>query len=319
MRRRDFLALAGIALTQACTALPVRAQQPAKVARIAFLSPPLADQQWDAILAGLADAGYIDGKTMTMVRFTAPTNADLPTFAARAVASKPDIIMTVGGALEAKNATTTIPIVFRASAPVEQGLVASLAHPGGNLTGVSNTAPDIASKQLGFLKEALPFVRRVAILNLPAQTQSITDSLLAAAPRLGMEALSIDFVEGKDFGEQLQRVLLSGVQAVYVNGSAYFNANRDVIYDFEIKMRLPMFNGAFSQPFRDVLGYAVTAAVQYHTMGRMVDAILKGTKPADIPVEQPTAYDLVVNLKTAKALGITIPQSVLVQANEVIQ
>jgi putative ABC transport system substrate-binding protein len=322
MNRRTFLALAGATAATAAT-LPRATLAQAKLPRVAFLSPPLTQETWDTIVAALAAAGYVDGKTMTLDRFTAATSADLPAFGARALAANPDVLMTVGTAatLAAKSLTTTVAIVFQSNAPVELGLVTSLAHPGGNLTGISNTAPDLAGKQLGILKEALPGVRRVAVLNFGVGpgVQIVTDALLAAAPALGLEAAVFDFVEGKDFAEQFQRVPLSGAEAVYVPNSTYFIANRDLLFDLELKTRLPQFWGPYAQPFDGLLAYDPNTPAQYRRMGVMVDAILKGVKPADIPVEQPTVFDFVVNLRTARALGITIPTSILVQATQVIE
>ncbi len=319
MTRRDFLMTAGPVAMMPGVAFAQRGQLP----RIAVLSIPIGPPQWDAIVGGLADAGYVDGKTMALGRFTAPTYDDLPTFVARALATQPDVLMTVGSTttLVAKSLTSTTPIVFQSNTPVELGVVASLAHPGGNATGVSNTSPDIVGKQLGILKEALPSLRRVAVLNLPraAGVPLGTEAVRATAPVIGIEPSVVDFIEGNDFAEQFQPVLTSGAEVVYVPQSAYFDANGGLLSDLQLKTRLPQFWGAVSQPYRGVLAYAVNSAAQYRRMGEILDAILKGGKPADIPVEQPTVYDFVVNLKIAKAIGVTIPPSILAQATMVVQ
>ena len=228
MKRRDFIALAGAAAVFPRLAF---AQQ-AKVPRIAFLSIPVTPQFYDAFNQGLADFGYFDGKNITVDYFTAPTTNDILAFAAKAVASKPDIIWTSGTttAQAVQRLTTTIPVVFYLNDPLSAGLVQSLAHPGGNLTGVTLLAPDLVGKELAILKEVVPAMTAVVVLNLPANAAAsvpIMDQVRIAAKALAIEPVVVDFVEGKNFSTQFDQVVSTQTQAAYVPSLQYFTDNRD--------------------------------------------------------------------------------------------
>ena len=322
MKRRDFIALAG-----AAAAFPrVALAQQAKVPRIAILTTPFAQVVYDWINEGLAQYGYIDGKNVIVERFTPPTIAEMSAFAATAVASKPDVILcpTTPATQAAMKATTTIPIVMAAvNDPVGNGLVAGLARPGGNVTGTTGTAPDYAGKQLGVLKELIPGISRLAVLSLPADPSApaIIAQIQLAAKALKLEPVIFEFVERQDFDSQMARVGGSGVQAFFRLQIAYFTARSMQLFNFAIANKLVWMTGDPTEtPFLAVVAYGPNRAELYHqAAGAYVDAILKGTKPADLPVQQPKRFDLTVNLKTAKAIGLTIPTSILAQATIVVE
>jgi putative ABC transport system substrate-binding protein len=309
----------------AAVALPgmPRAAQPARVPRIAFLSIPQSPAIMEAIRLGLADHGYVDGQTITFEPFIAPTTPDLPGFALKAVASVPDVILTAGtpATIRARAATNTIPIVFGATNdPVGLGLVASLARPGGNVTGNSMFAPDIASKQLGIAREIMPGLKRIAVLNLPADPAIVVvaQTVREAAGQLSIETVPLDFVEAEDFVRQFAPAVASGAGAFYVPSSVYFRANREALFDLQFQHKVPFFGADVIEPFRGLFGYGPNAAAVYRRSGGFIDAILKGVPPADLPVQQPTEFDFIVSLATAKSFGIAVPPSILAQATIVV-
>ena len=302
------------------------AQQPASPRRIGVLFGALSPESKEAqaFRQGLLDAGYSEGRDVVIEWRTASGDyARLPELAADLVRSKVEVIVvqSTPAAQAAKRATSTIPIVMATVAdPVGSGLVASLAHPGGNVTGLSTMVVELSAKRLQLLKEALPRVARVAVLWNPATPYHAVEDLKAAAPSLSIE---LNFVAARtpvEFGPAFSAVSRAHAQALYVIDDAFFVNRRAMLVKLASKARLPAIYG-----FRlyvdegGLMSYGSNYADHLRRSAGYVDKILKGTKPGDLPIEQPTKFELVVNLKTAKMLGITIPQSILLRADEVIK
>jgi len=325
MRRRQFLSLATSAA--AASAFGPRAvhAQAASAPRIAILSIPVPSSTFDAVAEGLANYGYVEGRNIVTQRFTAPTTAEVPAYAARAVASQPAAILCLGTppTREAMRATATIPIVMLAvNDPLGNRFIASYAHPGGNVTGNTGTASDLISKQLALLKELVPRLRRVAVLYLGADPSAarVIGELGPAARALHLEPVLVDFTEAQDFASQLARVAAAGVGGFITISSQYFNTRRSEILEFEIRNRIPWMDAIPNAvPLPGVIAYGANLNTLYRQSGYYVDAILKGTRPADIPVQQPTQLDLALNLSTARAIGLSVPPSILAQATIVVK
>ena len=328
MRRRQFLSLAACA--GAASAFGPRAvhSQPATGApRIAILSIPVPSSTFDAVAEGLANYGYVEGRNIVTQRFTAPTTPEVPAYAARAVASQPVAILCLGTppTRAAMRATTTIPIVMLAvNDPLGNGFIASYAHPGGNgnVTGNTGTASDVISKQLGLLKELVPGLRRLAVAYLGADPSAarVIGELGPAARALHLEPVLVDFKEDQDFASQLVRVAAAGVGGFITISSQYFNTRRSEILDFEIRNRIPWMDAIPNAvPLPGVIAYGANLNTLYRQSGYYVDAILKGMRPADLPVQQPTQFDLALNLSTARAIGLSVPPSILAQATIVVK
>jgi putative ABC transport system substrate-binding protein len=308
------------------------AQQPKKVHRIGYLSPfdPATESApAEAIRLALRELGYIDGQNVAIEYRYAEGKLDrLPELAAELVSLKLDLIVVSGGGRpvrEAKNATKTIPIIMtgQAADPVELGLVESLARPGGNVTGLSSLSRELAGKRLELLKEAVPKITRVAVLYDPAiggSLREVKQDLPAAARALGLtiqpwEIRAVDDVEKVFAALSKQRP-----DGLYVSGGPLINNNQKRIAGFALKSRLPSMKS--NKDFVEAGGlmyYGADLADIYRRVAYFVDKILKGAKPADLPVEQPTKFELVINLKTAKQIGLTIPPNVLARADRVIK
>ena len=327
MDRRAFLGtLAGGLLA---APLVAEAQQAAKIARIGYLGRKANSHLHAAFLQGLRDLGYVEGRNVVIeVRDAEGRNERLPALAAELVALKVDVIVAVAtpAALAAKQATKTIPVVFTALAdPVTSGLVTSLARPGGNITGVSFLAPEQVGKRLERLKEAVPGVSRVAVLWQPGDVPETTAKNLLKEAEVAARALGVrvQFVEARgpaDFDRAFSDVTRARAGALTVLTSPMFVTERRRLVDLAARNRLPAVYGL--REFVDaggLMSYGSNTADVYRRAATYVDKILKGAKPADLPVEQPTKFELVINLKTAKALGLTIPPSLLQRADEVIQ
>jgi putative ABC transport system substrate-binding protein len=329
IERRAFIrAMAGGLLAAPCSA---EAQQAAaKVPRIGFLAlnPGANPHLREAFLQGLRDLGYVEGRNVVIEYRSAEGKLErLRALAAELVALKVDVIVTGGGtptALAAKEATRTLPIVFTsATDPVTDGLVTSLAHPGGNVTGLSNLAPELVGKCLEQLKEAVPQVSLVAVLWQPGAVGGRTDMLKPAEVAARALGVRVQFVEARgpaDFDRAFSDMTRARAGALAVLGSAIFNSERRRLVDLAAKHRLPTVYT--SRDFVDAGGlmtYGVNLADLFRRAAAYVDKTLKGTKPGDLPVEQPTKFELMINLKTAKALGLTIPPSLLQRADEVIE
>jgi putative tryptophan/tyrosine transport system substrate-binding protein len=332
--RRRFLTGVATALTPMGTAAHAqeyKAQQAAKVARIGVLGgSPAATPLGEAFLQGLRDLGYVEGRTVVIERrFDEGKLERLPALAAELVALKVDVIVTTGStpaALAAKQATRTVPIVFTAAPdPVGSGLVTSLARPGGNVTGLSLLAPELVGKRLELLTQAVPGVSRVAVLWQPGGQVERTEKDMLKRAEVAGRALGVrlQFVEARgpaDFDRAFSDMTRARVGALTVLGGAIFFNERRRLVDLAAKNRLPT---VYS--FRDyvdaggLMSYGANLPDLFRRAATYVDKILKGATPADLPVEQPTKFELVINLKTAKALGLTIPPSVLGRADELIQ
>ncbi len=325
MRRREFIAgLGGVA------AWPVvaRAQDERKLPTIGFLggATPSAWGRWTAAFARrLPELGWIDGRTVAIeYRWGEGYSERMSEIATEFVLLNVDVIVTAGteAVLAARQATSVIPIVFgTASDPVGTGVVTSLARPGGNVTGLSNQSADLAGKRLELLREVLPGLRRLAIManiRSPIGVLEMGDAQ-AAARTLGIEVVPLEIRRAEDI-EAAFAALKAQADALYVVGDALINANLTRIMTFSQTARLPtIFNARDFVQAGGLMSYGPNYPAQFHRAAEFVDKILRGAKPADIPVEQATTFDLVVNLTTAKALGLTIPETLLATADEVIQ
>jgi putative ABC transport system substrate-binding protein len=325
MRRREFITLLGGA--GVAWPLAVRAQQTAMPV-IGFFSPNSASSasQWTAaFVQRLRDLGWIEGRTVAIAyRWGEGRSERAAEFVAEFVRVKVDVIVTHGepNILAAKQATSTIPIVFAlATDPVGSGFVASLARPGGNLTGMSIQGPDLVGKRLQLLREVVPDLRRLAIMtDGNPGTMLERGEVQVAARTLGLEAaITLDVRRAEEIAPAFE-TLKGRVDALYICAVPLVNTNRVRINNLALAARVPTMHG-----FREaveaeaLMSYGPNFPDLFRRTADYVDKILRGAKPGDIPVEQPTKYDLVVNLKTAKALGLTIPEAFLLRADEVVE
>ena len=325
-RRELLIALGAGALAWAGAA---RAQAPVKVRRIGLLSPlsPSDTALWhQAFRLGLRDLGWVEGKNISIeYRYAEGRSDRLPDLAADLVRLKVEVIVVPAAtaALAAQKATKAIPIVVAAAGdPVATGLVESLARPGGNITGLSQMGPELVGKRLELLTEMVPKLSRVAVLWNPQGAASTLywKELQPPARQLGVQLHSLEVRSLNDFDQAFEDATRVRAGALFITGHPVFTTNLKRIAGLAAKSRLPsIFH--FSE-FADAGGlatYGPDRADMFRRAATYVDKILKGAKPGDLPVELPTRFELVVNLKTAKALGITIPQSLLVRADQVIQ
>jgi len=325
IRRRDFITLLGGAA--AAWPLAARAQQ-AKLPTIGLLNSGTASSQAPYIVAfvqRLRELSWIEGRTVSIEqRFAEGRPERFAAFAAELVRLKVDIIVTgsTPAALAAKQATSLIPIVVAAAGdPVGSGLVASLARPGGNITGLSQEQTDIAVKRLELLREIVPGLRRLAILLNPANPASRLerDEVLMAARTLGLDGSIFEFRRIEDLAPAFE-ALRGRAEALYVCLDPLLTVNRIGINTLAASARLPTTHGTRELvEAGGLMSYGPNFPDLWRRAGDYVDKILRGAKPADIPVEQPTKFDLVINLTTAKALGLTIPPTLLAIANEMIE
>ena len=324
MRRRDLITLLGGA---AAWPLAARAQQPGKLPTIGFLgaAPSIESQRVAAFVQRLRELAWIDGRNLAIeYRWAEGRNERYAENAAEFVRLKLDVIVTSAtpATLAAKQATAVIPIVFAAvSDPVGTGLVASLARPGGNVTGLANQMSDTGGKKLEFLREVVPGLRRLAIMANVGNPSSMVEmgGAWTAARALGLEATKLEIGRAEDIAPAFE-VLKGDGEALYVVSHPLLNTNRLRISILALGARLPTMHG-----FREhveaggLISYGANFPDLFRHAGDYVDKILRGAKPADIPVEQPTKFDLIINVTTAKALGLTIPESFLLRADEVIE
>jgi putative ABC transport system substrate-binding protein len=310
-------------------AVIAKAQQPAKIPRVAYLlGASLSDNaaRIEAFRQGLRDLGYVEGKNITIEWRSAEGKPDrLPALAAELVRLKVDLIVTGGptNTRAAKGATSTIPIVMtNDSDPVGTGFVASLARPGGNITGLSTLAPEISGKQLELLKEIVPRLSRVAVLGTSTGPTYalIMRELELAAKVLGVKLQYLDILEPKDIETAFRAASKGRADTILMLTSPVLNPHRTQVVNLAVKSRLPVIYG---QPEFVEAGGLMTYSVSFTDLFRRaatyVDKILKGAKPADLPVEQPTKFEFIINLKAAKQIGLTIPPSVLARADKVIR
>jgi putative ABC transport system substrate-binding protein len=309
------------------TVSSVAAQQTKKVPRIGYLSTgSRSSAVVEAFQQGLRDLGYIEGQNITIeYRSTEGMAERLPNLAAELVQMKVDILVVSGSpsTLAAKNATKTIPIVMtNVTDPVGIRLVASLAHPGGNVTGLSNVGSDLGGKQLELLKEAFPKVSRVAVIWDSAAPGNVLwlGEMKVAAQALRITLQPVDVHRPDDIERAFSAIKKEHASALSALRNGVINNYRPRIVDFAAKSRLPaMYPDSELVEVGGLMSYGPNFADLYRRAATYVDKILKGAKPADLPVEQPTKFEFVINLKTANALGLTIPQSVLYRADRVIK
>ena len=304
--------------------LASEAQEAGKVWRIGLLDALHALDRLESLRGGLRDLGYIEGKNIVVEYRSAEGKYDrLPDLATGLVASKVDIIVTVGGtppALAAKQATATIPVVMTGVGDaVASGLVSSLARPGGNVTGVTDVEPELVAKRLELLKEAVPRAGRVAVLREVPLLEATVKAMEVAARSLKVELHMFNARGPTEFDGAFSAMAKSRIDAVLISQTALFIANVRAIADLAAKKRLPSVGNAGFGRAGGSIGYGVNFENNYRRAALFVDKIFKGANPADLPVERPTKFELVINLKTAKALGLTIPQSILVRADEIIR
>ena len=324
MRRRDFITLLGGAA--AAWPLAARAQQVGKIYRIGILEPIPAARNaanLDALRKGLRELGYVEGRNLVIEYRSADGRAErFPDLATELVRFKVDLIMTRGtpATNAAKNATETIPVVMAAMRPL--AVVASLAQPKGNITGVTTFSTELTGKRIELLKELVPNLSRVALLHNmgnPAAPPEWEETKTAARS-LGLQAELLDVRGQGDIGRAFERAARQHVDALLIGADGLTQMHQQTIVDSVARSRLPA-----AYPAREfveaggLIAYAVNYPDLYFRFASFVDKIFKGAKPGELPVEQPTKFELVINLTTAKALGLTIPQSVLLRADEVIQ
>ena len=309
----------------------LRAQGAAAVRRIGFLGPPRSASGFvQAFHDGLREHGLVEGRNVVVdYRFTDVAllgDVDkLNSLADELVGLHPDVLVVsvVEAALAAKRATSSIPIVMVSVAdPVGAGLVASLARPGGNVTGLSRQGPDLIGKQFQLLKEALPRTTRVGVLVNPTEPlrEVVAGLTRQAAASLGMQATILEPHAPDGLVAAFATLRSERVHALLVGGGGGYYLTRVAIADLALRERLPtMFQNRESAEAGGLMSYAASSVANYRRAAFFVDRVLSGAKPGDLPIEQPTQFELVVNLKTARALGLTIPRSVLLRADAVVQ
>jgi putative tryptophan/tyrosine transport system substrate-binding protein len=325
VKRREFMSLLGGA---AAWPIAARAQQPGKLPIIGFLggASALVESQWAAaFVQRLHQLGWTEGRTVAIEYRWAEGRNEPAEIVAEFVRLKVDIIVTYGtpSILAAKQATSAIPIVFAAAGdPVRTGIVASLARPGGNVTGLSLLATDLAGKRIELLREVVPSLRRLALLGNVGNPQVVVEigEVQAAARTLGLDVITSSEIRKAEDVAPAFESFKGRADALFVVLDPLINNNRLPIASLALGARLPTMHG-----LRDLveagglISYAANFPDLFRRTAGLVDKILRGVKPAEIPVEQPTKFDLVVNLNTAKALGLTIPETFLARADEVIE
>ena len=327
---REFLPFVICAVIVLCPF--AEAQQPKKIPRVGFLTgidQPTGHNRYQEFRSALRELGYIEGQNLAIEYRNSEGNLDrFPEFAAELVRLKVDIIVVAAGlpAIQAaKNATKTIPIVMagRGIDPVMAGLVESLARPGGNITGVTNLSRELGGKRLELLKEVVPSVRRIGVLYEaanPGSLRELKELLPVAARELGLMVRSWEIRDADAFKQVFAAVKKERPDGLYVSGGQLMNINRNRTAGFALKSHLPSVGS--STAYADgggLMSYDGDTADAYRRVAIYVDKILKGARAADLPVEQPTKFDLVINLKTAKQIGLMIPPNVLARADRVIR
>jgi len=325
MRRRKFVALLG---GVAAWPFAARAQQKAMpvigVLNTGSLNP--SSPFMDAFRQGLSEAGYVEGQNLAIEYRWAEGHYDqLPALAANLVDRKVDLIMASSppSALAAKSATSTIPIVFRSGAdPVGDGLIASLAHPGGNLTGVSFIADELTAKRLALLSELVPRAGVIALLMNPnnATAERVIRDVQEAARTNGLQLHVLKASSEREIDSAFASLVQLHVDALVVGADPFLSTRREQLVTLASRRAVPaIYAWREFAAIGGLISYGSSLTAAFRLVGAYAGKILKGTKPADLPVEQPTKYELVINLKTAKALGITVPPTLLASADEVIE
>ena len=325
MRRREFITLLGGAAV--AWPLVARAQQPAKVPTIGFLgaATPSVWSQWvTAFVQRLRDLGWVEGRNIAIeVRWAEGRTERYTEIATEFVRLKVDVIVTTGGAvLATKQATSVIPIVFAlALDPVGSGMVASLARPGGNITGLSLQSIDLSGKRLELLREAFPGLRKLGILANAAYPAAVVEmgQVQATARSLGFDVATLEIRRAQDIGPAFEAIK-DHADGLYVVPDPLAFTHRVPISASALDARLPTVS--FVREYVEagaLMSYGANYSDLFRSVADYVDKILHGTKPGDLPVQQPTKFELVINLKTAKALGVTVPPTLLTRADEVIE
>ncbi|HEV8341447.1 MAG TPA: ABC transporter substrate-binding protein [Candidatus Binatia bacterium] len=318
-----------LALTALLLALsfPAEAQQPAKVFRIGYLSSTSSESQKSrraAFQQGLRDLGYVEGKNIIIeYRYAEQKYERLPELVGELVRLNVDVLVAAGApaAHAAKSATKTIPIVMQSGDPVGTGLVASLGRPGGNITGLSDFTVGVVTKRLELLKEVVPSVSRVAVLWNPTNpTNPVTlKETQTVAPTLGVTLLPLEVKEADDIDRAFTVIKKERPGALIVFGGVLTTQTRRIV-ELAVKSKLPAIHSVSEAvDAGGLMSYGTNFDDLFRRVATYVDKILKGAKPADLPVEQPTKFELVINLKTAKQIGLTIPPNVLARADKVIK
>jgi putative ABC transport system substrate-binding protein len=329
IENRKWAGIVAIGVAFAMCGAAAAAQQAKKVPRIGFLSaisPSSVSVRTEAFRQGLRELGYVEGKNIVIEWRYAEGKIDrLSEFSAELVRLKVDVIVSSGPTpiRPAKEATATIPIVFTFdSDPVGNGFVASLARPGGNITGLSTLAPEISGKQLEILKEIVPRLSRVAVLGnstRPGNAQALRATELAAGA-FGVQLQYLDIIGPKDLETTFQAASKGSAEALLVLPSPVTTSHRIQLADLAVKSRLPaIYPMSESAEDGGLMSYGTNVADLYKRAATYVDKILKGAKPADLPVEQPIKFEFIINLKAAKQIDLTIPPNVLARADKVIK
>src|SRR5262245_5546055 len=320
-----------LVLVLACVAAPLYAvaQQTARVYRLGFLSMrgPTDDPQLDAFRAGLRDLGYIEGRNVVLeVRYADGADQKLGELAAELVKLNPDVIVAQSGvaSLAVRNKTKTIPIVMASSGDaVRQGLVKSLARPGGNVTGLTLLSPELSQKRLEVLREMLPSLSRVGVLwcgGTNVISQGEWQGARVASDVLKVRLVSLEAPTARDLPNAFDLAVRQRVEAILMYDCSSLHPSAARIAELAMKNRLPaLYPFSYYPEVGGLMSYGPSAKDAARRAAGYVDKILKGAKPADLPVEQPTTFELVINLKTAKALKLKIPQALLVRADQVIE
>jgi putative tryptophan/tyrosine transport system substrate-binding protein len=326
MRRRDFVTLLGSAA--AAWPLAARAQQPAKLPTVGFLVPgtPASHGKWvGAFVQRLKELGWVEGRTVAIeYRWAEGRTERFAEIAAEFVKLKVDVIFTSAtpGVIAAMQATSVVPIVFTTvTDPVTSGLVASMARPGGNVTGLSQQTNQLGGKRLSLLREVIPNLHRIGVMVNVANSASVAEieEVNAAARALDLEISKVEMVRGEHIAQKIKS-LKDRAEALYVITDPLVAINQLQINASALEIGLPTMHALREYVASGgLMSYGANFPDLFRRAGDYVDKILRGTKPADLPVEQPTKFDLVVNLKTAKALRLTMPPTILAEADEVIE
>jgi putative tryptophan/tyrosine transport system substrate-binding protein len=325
MRRRDFVT--GLGCAAVAWPLAARAQQAEKIYRIGIVEPIPAAQNvanLEALRKGLRDLGYVEGRNLVIEYRSADGRAErFPELVSELIGLKVDLILTRGtpAARAAKNATETIPVVM-ATMGDPSAIVASYAHPGGNITGVTTFSTELSAKRVEILKELVPSLSRVALLHNmgnPAVPPEWEETKRAALS-LGLQAELLDVRREDDLGRAFELAVRQHVDGLVIGADGLIQLHQQLIVDLMARNRLPAI-----YPAREfvvaggLVAYAVSYPDLYFRLASFVDKILKGAKPSELPVEQPTRFEMVINLKTAETLGLTVPESLIARADEVIE
>ena len=327
MPRRIIVLIVTLALATLLVPAVSHAQRPAKIPRIGIIGDwPEDSPSWEVFRQGLRDLGYVEGQNLAMEwRFTEGNLDRLAETATELVRLQMDIIVTTGtpATRAAMHATTTIPIIMvSAGDPLRAGLVASLARPGGNVTGSTILGPELSAKRLQLLKEILPTASRVAFLWNPTNPANVLhfEDIQAGARALGVTLHSVEVRSPSEFESAFAAMRRERPDALIITADAMHQQHVGQILDFAAKSRLPVMSNVKENVVGGALvSYGASQSELFRRAALYVDKILKGTRPSDLPVQQPTQFELVINLKTAQALGLTIPPILLFQADEVIR